>query len=188
MFPTTFGQPMVQLVPGAVADGAAKSVDVASSKPVRLGIVLSGGPASGGHNVLTGVYDYLIKRVHADSQLFGFLDGPSGLIDSKYIELNTATLKNFRNQGGFHCLGSGRTKIETKEHFAKTAAVCNRLQLDGLVVVGGDDSNTNAAVIAEYFASTGHRTRCVGVPKTIDGDLRSELIEMSFGFDTACKV
>ncbi len=133
----------MQLVPGNVA--GAKNIETSSSKPVRLGIVLSGGPASGGHNVLTGVYDYLMKRVHKDSVLYGFLDGPSGLIDSKYVECTAELLKNFRNQGGFHCLGSGRTKIETKEHFAKTAAVCNRLQLDGLVVVGGDDRSATRA-------------------------------------------
>jgi pyrophosphate--fructose-6-phosphate 1-phosphotransferase len=125
--------------------------------------------------------------VHKDSVLYGFLDGPSGLIDSKYIECTGALLQSFRNQGGFHCLGSGRTKIETPEHFAKTAAVCKRLQLDGLIVVGGDDSNTNAALIAEYFRKMDLHTRCIGVPKTIDGDLRNELIEMSFGFDTACR-
>jgi len=189
LFPHTFGQPSVQLVPlcdGANAPAGATPVS-ASETPVRLGIVLSGGPASGGHNVLTGVHDYLVNRVHKDSVLYGFLDGPSGLIDSKYIECTAELLAKFRNQGGFHCLGSGRTKIESAEHFAKTAAVCKRLQLDGLVIVGGDDSNTNAALIAEYFRATGHRTRCVGVPKTIDGDLRNEQVEMSFGFDSACK-
>jgi pyrophosphate--fructose-6-phosphate 1-phosphotransferase len=155
---------------------------------MRIGIVLSGGPASGGHNCICGLFDFLTERIHADSRLYGFMDGPSGLIDSKYIHLTRAIIDKFRNQGGFHMIGSGRTKIETDAQFKATAAVCSQLQLDGLVIVGGDDSNTNAALLAEYFKKTHHRTRCVGVPKTIDGDLRNEYIEMSFGFDTATKV
>jgi len=184
LFPHTYGQPAVHFME---ANGEASST-FSSSTPVRIGIVLSGGPASGGHNVISGLFDFLIQRVHPSSRLFGFLDGPSGLVDGKYIELSADLIAQYRNTGGFHIIGSGRTKIETPEQFRCTRQTVERLELDGLVVVGGDDSNTNAALLAEYFLANHCKTRCVGVPKTIDGDLRNEYLDISFGFDTATKV
>ena len=136
LFPHTYGAPSVHIVAASSTSGAGGSATL-SATPMRLGIVLSGGPASGGHNVISGCYDFLTKRVHPDSTLYGFIDGPSGLIDARYIEVTAEILAKFRNQGGFHLLGSGRTKIETPEHFAKTAAICAKLALDGLIVVGG---------------------------------------------------
>lgn len=152
----------------------------------RVGVVLSGGQAAGGHNVITGLFDAL-QKLNPDSKLFGFLDGPKGITDNKWIELTAEKLALYRNQGGFDLIGSGRTKIETPEQFAAAAATAKELQLDGLVIIGGDDSNTNAAHLAEYFKSTGCKTNVVGAPKTIDGDLANADIEISFGFDTACK-
>eukprot|EP00166_Cyanidium_caldarium_P004950 ctg_561.g204 len=156
-------------------------------RPLRVGVLFSGGPASGGHNVLTGLYEYLATR-NVSSSLLGFLGGPSGLLDDKHIEIDEMLLFKHRNQGGFHLLGSGRTKIETAEQLEVAFRNCEKLELDGLVIVGGDDSNTNACLLGEYIAEHRGRTCVVGVPKTIDGDLRNEYIEASFGFDTACKV
>lgn len=153
----------------------------------RVGVVLSGGQAPGGHNVIVGLYDAL-KKLHPDSRLFGFCNGPSGILKDKFIEITGNVLTPYRNQGGFDLIGSGRTKIETPEQFEAAETTVKALDLDGLVIIGGDDSNTNAALLAEYFLKKGCKTVVTGVPKTIDGDLKNEDIEISFGFDTACKV
>lgn len=159
---------------------------VRPSSPKCVGVVFSGGQAAGGHNVISGLFDAL-KQIHPKSKLIGFLNGPKGIIENKFIEISEATLAPYRNQGGFDLLGSGRTKIETPEQFqaAENAAIKNKL--DGLVIIGGDDSNTIAAHLAEYFLSKKCPTKVIGVPKTIDGDLKSKEIEITFGFDTACK-
>ena len=153
----------------------------------KVGVILSGGQAPGGHNVICAVFDTL-KALHPESLLIGFLDGPAGLVKNKYIEITKELLSTYRNQGGFDIIGSGRTKIETKEEFAQAKETAIKHQLTGIIIIGGDDSNTNAALLAEYFLQEGCKTSVVGVPKTIDGDLKSEEIELSFGFDTACKV
>lgn len=158
-----------------------------SFRPLKVGVVFSGGPAPGGHNVLAGLFDAL-NKLHPSSQLIGFLDGPSGIIKNKTKELTKEIIHFFRNQGGFDCIGSGRTKIETMEQFDSVANTIKLHQLDGLIVVGGDDSNTNAAFIAEYCRQKGLATSIIGVPKTIDGDLKNSFIEVSFGFDTASKM
>jgi diphosphate-dependent phosphofructokinase len=160
--------------------------DKRSSKSLKVGVVFSGGQAAGGHNVIAGLLDGLHK-LNGKSQLFGFLDGPSGIIDGKYKELTKSILDPYRNQGGFDLIGSGRTKIETDEQLQASVATCKKLQLDGLVIVGGDDSNTNGAILAEFFLQNGCNTHVIGVPKTIDGDLKNEQVAISFGFDTACK-
>ncbi len=159
---------------------------VVPTQPLRVGVVLSGGQAAGGHNVIIGLYDCL-KKLNPESQLFGFLNGPSGILKGKYIELQSDLLDAYRNTGGFDMIGSGRTKIETPEQFAEAKRTIESLQLNGLVVIGGDDSNTNAALLSDYLKQ--HLCDCsvVGAPKTIDGDLRSADVEISFGFDTACK-
>ncbi|MCB1067483.1 MAG: diphosphate--fructose-6-phosphate 1-phosphotransferase [Simkania sp.] len=175
-FPQTYGRPLIKMTHGK---GGA-------SKPLKVGVVLSGGQAAGGHNVITGLFDAL-KKIHPESHLFGFLGGPSGIVDGKYRDLSEDELANYRNQGGFDLIGSGRTKIESEEQFAKSLEVAKALELNGLVVIGGDDSNTNAALLAEYFIDKGCKTRVIGVPKTIDGDLQNEHVAISFGFDTACK-
>jgi pyrophosphate--fructose-6-phosphate 1-phosphotransferase len=153
----------------------------------KIGIVFSGGPAPGGHNVVCGLFDAM-KQAFGESELIGFLDGPSGVISNKYKILNQESIDSCRNQGGFDLLGSGRTKIETDEDLKKALDSCNNLHLDGLVIVGGDDSNTNAALLAEYFSKNNSKVKVVGVPKTIDGDLKNEFIDIPFGFDTATKV
>lgn len=154
--------------------------------PLNVGVVLSGGQAAGGHNVIGGLLDG-IKSLNPDSHLYGFLGGPSGIINGEYIEITEEIMAPYRNQGGFDLIGSGRTKIETVEDFERSGDTCRMLDLDGLVVIGGDDSNTNAALLAEYCISQGMKTKVIGAPKTIDGDLRSDLVEISFGHDTACK-
>ncbi len=156
-------------------------------KPLRVGVVLSGGPAPGGHNVIAGLFEAL-QKLHKQSKLFGFLNGPSGIIKNNFIELQSKQVEEFFNQGGFDLIGSGRTKIETSEQFQAAANTMKTLNLDGLVIVGGDDSNTNAALLADYFIAQNIETKVVGVPKTIDGDLKNRFIETSFGFDTATKV
>ena len=162
-------------------------VKAVQAKPaLRVGVVLSGGQAPGGHNVIAGLFDAL-KAFNSKSQLFGFCDGPSGIVDNKSIEIDEKLLSSYRNQGGFDLIGSGRTKIETPQQFEAALKTVNSFPLDGLVVIGGDDSNTNAALLAEYFISKGCKTCVVGVPKTIDGDLKNDDIEVSFGFDTAAK-
>jgi pyrophosphate--fructose-6-phosphate 1-phosphotransferase len=155
-------------------------------RPIRVGVLFSGGQASGGHNVICGLFDVL-KKLHRESTLVGFIGGPGGLVKGESVELTEQKLSFFRNQGGFDLIGSGRTKIETDEQFASSAKVATTLNLDGLVIIGGDDSNTNAALLAEYFVKNKIQTNVIGVPKTIDGDLKNEEIEISFGFDTATK-
>ena len=152
---------------------------IAGSTPKRVGVILSGGQAAGGHNVIAGLLDGL----HKDSKLLGFLNGPKGLIEGQFIELTPSIVAPYRNQGGFDLIGSGRDKISTPEQFAKAKEVVTKEQCDGLVIIGGDDSNTNAYYLSKYLEPCA----VIGVPKTIDGDLRSEFIEISFGFDTACK-
>jgi diphosphate-dependent phosphofructokinase len=176
-FPRTFARPIL-----TVQKGEKKSFS-----PQKIGVVFSGGQASGGHNVISGIFDAL-EKMHKDSQLWGFLNGPSGIIENKTREITKEFLQPFRNQGGFDLIGSGRTKIETEEQLQSSLKTCKELQLDGLVIIGGDDSNTNAAVLAEYFLTHGCNTQVIGVPKTIDGDLKNEHVKISFGFDTACKV
>lgn len=157
-----------------------------SHLPIIVGVVLSGGQAAGGHNVIAGIFDAL-KKMNPESRLYGFLNGPGGIVEGKYIEIEAALLAKYRNQGGFDIIGSGRTKIETPQQFQDAAATVKKLGLDGLIVIGGDDSNTNAALLAEYFMSHNIKTAVIGVPKTIDGDLKNDFIEIPFGFDTACK-
>ena len=177
LFPSTYSSTLVKLVK--------ESSDV-KSKPLRVGVVLSGGQAPGGHNVISGLYDYVVS-VNPFSQLFGFLDGPKGIFTGKYKQVTSDMLKEYRNMGGFDLLGSGRDKIETEEQLRLSLETCTLLDLDGLVVIGGDDSNTNAAILAEFFKANGGKTVVVGCPKTIDGDLKNAVVETSFGFDTACK-
>ena len=171
LFPNTYGLPVVQF----------EAAEAKAGKALRMGVVLSGGQAPGGHNVIAGIYDG-IKSVSKDSVLFGFLGGPSGLENGKYIEIDDAKMDAYRNAGGFDMIQSGRTKLETEEQFNKCIAVANKLDLDAIVIIGGDDSNTNAAVLGEYFQSKGVKTCVCGCPKTIDGDLKNEYIE-----DTAVK-
>lgn len=154
-----------------------------SPSALKIGAVFSGGPAAGGHNVLAGIFDAL-----EHGELFGFLGGPNGIVTGSYKKLSKQDIDGYRNLGGFDLLGSGRTKIESKEQMEAAFETCQKLDLDGLVVIGGDDSNTNAAVLAEFFLSKGGKTKVVGVPKTIDGDLKNPYVPISFGFDTACRV
>jgi len=150
-------------------------------------VVLSGGQAPGGHNVISGVYDFL-KSHHPNSQLFGFLNGPHGIFTDNYTEIDEELMSQYRNQGGFDMICSGRHKIETEEQFQNSLKFCSSLKLDGLIVIGGDDSNTNGCLLAEYFRKNNSTTKVIGVPKTIDGDLKNKWIEVSFGFDTATRV
>lgn len=179
IFPNTYGLPEVTFVKGNNA--------AAVKKPVRVGVVLSGGQAPGGHNVIGGLLDGL-KKANSKNKLFGFLGGPSGIVDNKLMEITPALMKDYRNTGGFDLIQSGRTKIETPEQLAAAKDNLLKNKLDALVVVGGDDSNTNACVIAEYLKQEGINISVIGVPKTIDGDLKNEHIETSFGFDTATKI
>lgn len=181
LFPRLYGQPSVHLR----QHRGDSTVQV--GRRITLGVVLSGGPAPGGHNVISGLLDYLIAR-NADSVLIGFLGGPSGLTDANYTLLDDQKVAHFRNQGGFHIIGSGRTKIETADQFAAARKTVTDLALDGLVIVGGDDSNSNAMKLAEDFKENDVPCAVVGVPKTLDADMRGDLIEMSFGFDTTAKV
>ncbi len=176
-FPKTYGMPEMELAAGSNPQARERR---------GVGVVLSGGQAPGGHNVIAGLFDAL-KAGNPDSQLVGFLGGPQGIVDGKSIELTAAIVDGYRNTGGFEIIGSGRTKLETPDQFEKAASACKRLGLSALVVVGGDDSNTNAAVLAEHFLASGEPITVVGVPKTIDGDLKNAQIETSFGFDTATK-
>jgi diphosphate-dependent phosphofructokinase len=177
MFPKTYGKPVATFEAGDALD---------VGKKVTIGVILSGGQAPGGHNVIAGIFDAL-KGANPDSVLLGFLGGPSGLLEDKAIEITAQYVDRFRNTGGFDMIGSGRTKIETDEQFATSLAVAKKRNLDAVIVIGGDDSNTNAAILAEYFLANGAETRVIGVPKTIDGDLKNEQVETSFGFDTATK-
>ncbi len=177
IFEHTYGKPLVTFVKG-------KNPSV--KKELRVGVILSGGQAPGGHNVIAGIYDGL-KKGNAKSRLFGFLGGPSGLIDGKYIEIKDKLMDEYRNTGGFDIIGSGRTKIESDAQVAASMATAKKMKLDAIVIIGGDDSNTNAALLAEHFMREGQNTQVIGVPKTIDGDLKNAMIETSFGFDTATK-
>lgn len=176
LFPKTFGRPIVEGKEGNPREG----------RELRVGVVLSGGQAAGGHNVISGLFDAL-RALCPQSKLFGFLGGPSGIVENEVMEITNEGIAPYRNQGGFDLIGSGRTKIETEEQLAASVKTAQELKLDGIVVIGGDDSNTNAAVLAEYFLSKGCKTAVVGVPKTIDGDLKNDYIATSFGFDTAAK-
>ncbi|WP_428073591.1 diphosphate--fructose-6-phosphate 1-phosphotransferase [Candidatus Avelusimicrobium luingense] len=179
IFPNTYGLPAITFVKGNNA--------ALCKKAVRVGVVLSGGQAPGGHNVIGGLLDGL-KKANSKNKLFGFLGGPSGIVDNKFIEITPALMQEYRNTGGFDLIQSGRTKIETDEQLAAAKNNLLKNKLDALVVVGGDDSNTNACVIAEYLKQKGVDISVIGVPKTIDGDLKNEHIETSFGFDTATKI
>jgi pyrophosphate--fructose-6-phosphate 1-phosphotransferase len=179
LFPSTYGQPEVSFVPGK---GAASM-----KKPVKVAVVLSGGQAPGGHNVVAGLFDGL-KKLNPMNRLTGYLGGPSGLVENKKLEITHKLLAAYRNTGGFDIIGSGRTKLETEEQFEMVRKNLTSAGITALVVVGGDDSNTNAAVLAEYFKAHQSPLRVIGCPKTIDGDLKNEQIEVSFGFDTATKV
>ena len=177
LFANTYGKPLLNFVKG-------KNADV--KKQIKVGVILSGGQAPGGHNVIAGLYDG-IKKGNKNSKLYGFLGGPSGLIECQYKEITDDFMDAYRNTGGFDIIGSGRTKIETPEQYAASIATAKKLDLDAIVIIGGDDSNTNAALLAEEMIKAGCKTRVIGCPKTIDGDLKNEMIETSFGFDTACK-
>ncbi|KAL1537295.1 diphosphate--fructose-6-phosphate 1-phosphotransferase [Salvia divinorum] len=180
LFPCLYGQPSVNLVPGDSAGELAP-------KALKIGVVLSGGQAPGGHNVISGIFDYLQDRCKG-STLYGFRGGPAGIMKGKYVVLTPEFIYPYRNQGGFDMICSGRDKIETPEQFKQAADTAVKLDLDGLVVIGGDDSNTNACLLAENFRSKNLKTRVIGCPKTIDGDLKSKEVPTSFGFDTACKI
>ena len=176
LFPNTYGMPLIQFVEGEAAEFPA----------INVGVILSGGQAPGGHNVISGLFDG-IKKLNADSKLYGFILGPGGLVDHNYKELTAEIIDEYRNTGGFDIIGSGRTKLEKEEQFEKGYEIIKELGIKALVIIGGDDSNTNACVLAEYYAAKNYGVQVIGCPKTIDGDLKNEMIETSFGFDTACK-
>ena len=182
IFKHTYGKPVASFEKGK----AEKTVGDKFRRELKVGVILSGGQAPGGHNVIAGLFDGLKKGNNA-SKLYGFLSGPSGLIEGKYVELDSETIDRYRNTGGFDIIGSGRTKIETHEQFASSMQTAKKMGLNAIVVIGGDDSNTNAALLAEYLIENGTSIQVIGCPKTIDGDLKNEHIETSFGFDTACK-
>ena len=177
LFPNTYGMPLVRFEATAEPE---------TCPAMNVGVILSGGQAPGGHNVISGLFDG-IKRIHPDGKLYGFLMGPGGLVDHKYIELTSDIIDEYRNTGGFDIIGSGRTKLEKEEQFEKGYEILKELGIKALVIIGGDDSNTNACVLAEYYAAKNYGVQVIGCPKTIDGDLKNEMIETSFGFDTACK-
>lgn len=179
MFVNTYGKPVITFAKGANPDF--------NKGPVKIGVVLSGGQAPGGHNVIAGLFDGL-KKANPKNKLIGFLGGPSGILENKFREITADYMDKYRNTGGFDIIQSGRTKIETPEQFAASLETMKKNKVEALVVVGGDDSNTNAALLAEYFLKEGSDTKVIGVPKTIDGDLKNEQIETSFGFDTATKI
>ena len=177
LFPNSYGKPIVTFEAG-------KENKTAEAR--NIGVILSGGQAPGGHNVIAGIYDAL-KRSNPNNKLYGFWGGPSGIIDGKYIEFNDEIIDAYRNTGGFDIIGSGRTKLETEEQFMKSWNVCQNLGISGIIIIGGDDSNTNAALLAEWFMNKKANIQVIGCPKTIDGDLKNDQIEISFGFDTATK-
>ena len=177
LFPNTYGKNEITFQKGQNTSAAKKQV---------VGVILSGGQAPGGHNVICGLYDAL-KATDKDNVLYGFKGGPSGLLEDDYIIFDDAYIDQFRNTGGFDIIGSGRTKLESEAQFAVAAQVCKKHGITAIVIIGGDDSNTNAAVLAEYFAANNTGVQVIGCPKTIDGDLKNEVIECSFGFDTATK-
>jgi diphosphate-dependent phosphofructokinase len=176
LFPNTYGMPIIEFVPG----------EETCSAPMNVGVILSGGQAPGGHNVITGLFDQL-KKLNAANRLFGFILGPGGLVDHNYIELTADIIDQYRNTGGFDIIGSGRTKLEKVDQFEKGLEIIRELNIKAIVIIGGDDSNTNACVLAEYYAAKNYGVQVIGCPKTIDGDLKNTQIETSFGFDTATK-
>lgn len=177
LFKNTYGKPVVTF----------KHSTISKEAGIRnVGVILSGGQAPGGHNVIAGLYDAL-KQANSANKLYGFLGGPSGIIDGKYVEFDDKFIDAYRNTGGFDIIGSGRTKLETEEQFEKSLAVCKKLNISAVVIIGGDDSNTNAALLAEWFVKHNAGIQVIGCPKTIDGDLKNDQIEISFGFDTATK-
>ncbi len=176
LFPNTYGMPVVEFVPA----------ESENKEAINVGIILSGGQAPGGHNVISGLYDG-VKSLNKDSKLYGFLMGPGGLVDHKYVEFTDEFIDEYRNTGGFDIIGSGRTKLEKEAQFESGIEILRKLGIKALVIIGGDDSNTNACVLAEYYAAKKYGVQVIGCPKTIDGDLKNEQIETSFGFDTACK-
>ncbi|MBO4396903.1 MAG: diphosphate--fructose-6-phosphate 1-phosphotransferase [Bacteroidaceae bacterium] len=176
LFPNTYGMPVIEF-----ESGEQKAVE-----PINVGVILSGGQAPGGHNVISGIFDG-IKSLNPNSKLYGFILGPGGLVDHKYMELTSEIIDEYRNTGGFDIIGSGRTKLEEEWQFEKGIKILKELNIKALVIIGGDDSNTNACVLAEYYAAKQYGVQVIGCPKTIDGDLKNEQIETSFGFDTACK-
>ncbi|HBI57899.1 MAG: diphosphate--fructose-6-phosphate 1-phosphotransferase [Duncaniella sp.] len=178
LFPNTYGLPELHFE---------KNPNPGAPKAVNVGVILSGGQAPGGHNVISGLFDG-IKKVNRNSRLYGFLMGPGGLVEHRYMEITSEIIDEYRNTGGFDIIGSGRTKLETKEQFDKGLEILRELNISALVIIGGDDSNTNAAVLAEYYKSIKAGVQVIGCPKTIDGDLKNDVIETSFGFDTATKV
>ncbi len=178
LFPNTYGMPIISFEEGT---------GTGEGKPVNVGVILSGGQAPGGHNVISGIFDG-IKSINPESRLYGFLGGPGGLVDHKYVELTAEIVDEYRNTGGFDIIGSGRTKLEEESQFDKGLEIAKDLGLNALVIIGGDDSNTNACVLAEYYLQKNSGVQVIGCPKTIDGDLKNEMIETSFGFDTATKV
>ena len=177
LFQNTYGKPVITF---------SSSNDSKSIEARNVGVILSGGQAPGGHNVIAGLYDAL-KQSNPNSKLYGFLGGPSGIIDGKYVEFTDEFIDEYRNTGGFDIIGSGRTKLETEDQFQKSLEVCKKLGISAVVIIGGDDSNTNAALLAEWFVKNNAGIQVIGCPKTIDGDLKNEQIEISFGFDTATK-
>lgn len=178
LFPNTYGMPTIKFV---------ETSEKVNLPAINVGVILSGGQAPGGHNVIAGLFDG-IKNMNVSSRLFGFLMGPGGLVDHDYKELTADIIDEYRNTGGFDIIGSGRTKLESKEQFDKGLEILKKLDIKALVIIGGDDSNTNACVLAEYYKEINAGVQIIGCPKTIDGDLKNEMIETSFGFDTACKV
>ncbi len=177
LFPNTYGMPLIKF------ENAAEAADFA---PMNVGVILSGGQAPGGHNVMSGLFDGL-KKLNPANRLYGFLMGPGGLVDHNYIELTAEIIDEYRNTGGFDIIGSGRTKLEKVDQFEKGLEILKELNIKAVVIIGGDDSNTNACVLAEYYAAKNYGIQVIGCPKTIDGDLKNDQIETSFGFDTACK-
>ena len=176
LFPNTYGMPLIEF----------EKSDVANTAKMNVGVILSGGQAPGGHNVITGLFD-TIKKLNPENRLYGFILGPGGLVDHKYMEITEDYINDFRNTGGFDMIGSGRTKLEKVEQFEKGLEIIRELDIKAIVIIGGDDSNTNACVLAEYYAAKNYGVQVIGCPKTIDGDLKNDQIETSFGFDTACK-
>ena len=176
LFPNTYGMPLVEFVPG----------ETENTKEMNVGIILSGGQAPGGHNVISGLFDQ-VKKLNPNNKLYGFLMGPGGLVDHDYVEITEELMKDYRNTGGFDLIGSGRTKLEKEEQFEKGLEIIRQLNINAIVIIGGDDSNTNACVLAEYYAAKNYGVQVIGCPKTIDGDLKNSQIETSFGFDTATK-
>ncbi len=176
LFPNTYGMPLIEFVPS----------DKTNEARMNVGVILSGGQAPGGHNVITGLFDTL-KKLNPENKLYGFLMGPGGLVDHKYIEITKEFIDDYRNTGGFDMIASGRTKLEKEDQFEKGLEIIRKLDIKAIVIIGGDDSNTNACVLAEYYAAKNYGVQVIGCPKTIDGDLKNDQIETSFGFDTACK-